>query len=182
MKFDEWFLQKFKEITKAYEILSDENKRRLYDEGGEEAVESGGGGGMSDAHDIFSAFFGGGGRRKPAGPRKGEDLVHPIQVTLENLYNGKQVKLALTRNLICSTCNGSGSKNPNANTTCDSCDGGGIKLVTRQIGPGMIQQMQVRCPQCEGSGTVIKAKDRCTQCGGKKVVQEKKVIPDVFEK
>ncbi len=98
----------FKEITKAYEILSDENKRRLYDEGGEEAVESGGGGGMSDAHDIFSAFFGGGGRRKPAGPRKGEDLVHPIQVTLENLYNGKQVKLALTRNLICSSCNGSG--------------------------------------------------------------------------
>jgi DnaJ-class molecular chaperone len=63
---------------------------------------------MSDAHDIFSAFFGGGGRRKPTGPRKGEDLVHPIQVTLENLYNGKQVKLALTRNLICSSCNGSG--------------------------------------------------------------------------
>lgn len=172
----------FKEITKAYEILSDENKRRLYDEGGEEAVESGGGGGMSDAHDIFSAFFGGGGRRKPAGPRKGEDLVHPIQVTLENLYNGKQVKLALTRNLICSTCNGSGSKNPNANTTCDSCDGGGIKLVTRQIGPGMIQQMQVRCPQCEGSGTVIKSKDRCTQCGGKKVVQEKKVLEVPIDK
>lgn len=168
------FVFQFKEITKAYEILSDDKKRQLYNEGGEEAVESGGGGGMGDAHDIFSAFFGGG-RRKPSGPRRGEDLVHPIQVTLDNLYNGKQVKLALTRNLICPTCKGSGSKSANANTTCDSCEGQGIKLVTRQIGPGMIQQMQVRCPQCEGSGTVIKAKDRCSQCSGKKVIQEKKV-------
>jgi DnaJ homolog subfamily A member 2 len=172
----------FKEITKAYEILSDETKRQLYDQGGEEAVEGGGGGGMSDAHDIFSAFFGGGGRRKPSGPKKGEDLIHPIPVALEHLYNGKLMKLALTRNIICSTCNGSGSKTAGANTTCDSCDGNGIKLVTRQIGPGMIQQMQVRCSQCDGSGTSIKPKDRCTQCSGKKVVQEKKVLEVQIDK
>jgi curved DNA-binding protein CbpA len=70
--------RQFKAITTAYEILSDEQKRSLYDQGGLEAVESGGGGG--DAEDIFSAFFGGRGRRQK-GPRKGEDLVHPIQVT-----------------------------------------------------------------------------------------------------
>mmetsp|Transcript_22992 Transcript_22992/g.54480 ORF Transcript_22992/g.54480 Transcript_22992/m.54480 type:complete len:430 (+) Transcript_22992:82-1371(+) len=166
----------FKEITKAYEILSDENKRKLYDEGGEEAVESGGGMGGGDAHDIFSAFFGGGGRRRQQGPKKGEDLVHPIQLTLENLYNGKTVKLALTRSVICTTCTGSGSKNPNANTTCEGCDGNGIKIVTRQIAPGIVQQMQARCGTCEGSGTTIKAKDRCTACQGKKTVQEKKVL------
>jgi DnaJ family protein A protein 2 len=163
----------FKEITKAYEILSDENKRKLYDEGGEEAVEGGGGGG-GDPHDIFSAFFGGG--RRERGPKKGEDLVHPIQVDLENLYNGKTVKLSLTRDIICTTCKGSGSKNPGADTTCQSCEGNGIKMVIRQIAPGMIQQMQMKCPDCEGSGTSVKPKDRCTSCAGKKVCSDKKVL------
>ena len=166
--------EQFKEITKAYEILSDETKRKLYDEGGEEAVESGGGG--SDPHDIFSAFFGGGGGRRERGPRKGEDLVHPIQVDLENLYNGKTVKLSLTRDIICTACKGSGSKNPDANTTCQSCEGNGVKLVIRQLAPGMIQQMQMKCPDCEGSGTSVKPKDRCTECSGKKVKSDKKVL------
>jgi len=165
--------EQFKEITKAYEILSDDTKRKLYDEGGEDAVENGGGGG--DPHDIFSAFFGGGGRRE-RGPKKGEDLVHPIQVDLENLYNGKTVKLSLTRDIICTACKGSGSKNPDANTTCQSCEGNGVKLVIRQIAPGMIQQMQMKCPDCDGSGTSVKAKDRCTECSGKKVKSDKKVL------
>lgn len=86
------------------------------------------------------------------------------------------MKLALTRNVICSTCTGSGSKNPNANTQCESCEGHGVKIVTRQIAPGMIQQMQAQCPQCNGSGTTIKAKDKCPTCSGKKVVSEKKVL------
>jgi len=168
----------FKEITKAYEILSDENKKKLYDEGGEEAVESGGAG---DPNDIFSAFFGGGGRRE-RGPRKGEDLVHPIQVDLEGLYNGKTVKLSLTRDIICTACKGSGSKNPDANTTCQSCEGNGVKMVIRQIAPGMIQQMQMKCPDCDGSGTSVKPKDRCTQCSGKKVCSDKKVLEVQIDK
>ena len=173
-----WSVQ-FKEITKAYEILSDDTKRKLYDEGGEEAVEGGGGGG--DPHDIFSAFFGGGGRRE-RGPRKGEDLVHPIQVDLENLYNGKTVKLSLTRDIICTACKGSGSKNPDANTTCQSCEGNGVKMVIRQIAPGMIQQMQMKCPDCDGSGSAVKAKDRCPECSGKKVVSNKKVLEVQIDK
>ena len=168
----------FKEITKAYEILSDENKRKLYDEGGEEAVEGGGGG---DPHDIFSAFFGGGGGGR-RGPKKGEDLQHPIQVDLENLYNGKSVKLSLTRDIICPSCKGSGSKNPNANTTCSTCEGNGVKLVIRQIAPGMIQQMQMKCPDCDGSGTSVKREDRCTECSGKKVVSNKKVLEVQIDK
>ncbi|KAJ1476195.1 DnaJ domain-containing protein, partial [Baffinella frigidus] len=136
----------FKAISMAYEILSDEQKRKIYDEGGLEALEGGGGGGGGEAGDIFSAFFGGrGGRGRRSGPRKGEDLVHPISMTLEHLYNGKTSKLALSRNVICETCKGSGSKTPGANTTCGGCQGQGIKLVSRQIAPGMIQQMQTPC-------------------------------------
>uniref|UniRef100_A0A6U4Y5A6 J domain-containing protein n=2 Tax=Hemiselmis andersenii TaxID=464988 RepID=A0A6U4Y5A6_HEMAN len=173
--------QTFKELTKAYEILSSEEKRKLYDEGGEEAVEQGGGG-MHDAHDIFSSFFGGGGRRGPRGPKKGEDLVHQIGTTLESMYNGKTVKMQLSRNVICSVCEGSGSKEKGANTTCSDCDGHGVRLVTRQIAPGMIQQMQQQCPACEGKGTTIKPKDRCKECSGKKVKPEKKVIEVQIDK
>lgn len=97
-------------------------------------------------------------------------------------YNGKTVKLALTRNVLCKTCSGTGSKNPNAKTHCESCGGQGVKMHHRQIAPGMIQQMQVKCPQCEGTGTVIKAKDRCGSCQAKKVTQEKKVLEVQFDK
>jgi DnaJ family protein A protein 2 len=173
-------LPQFKKINHAFEILNDEDKRKLYDAGGEEAVEQGGVGGGNDAHDIFSAFFGGGGRQR--GPKKGEDLVHPIAVTLEDLYNGKTVKLALTRNRICSDCDGSGSKHKGADTTCPDCGGRGVKMITRQIGPGMIQQMQARCPGCGGSGTSVKEKDKCKGCEGKKVLKEKKVLEVPVEK
>lgn len=98
------------------------------------------------------------------------------QVDLENLYNGKISKLALSRNVLCDTCKGSGSKTPGANTTCQGCHGQGVKLVSRQIAPGMIQQMQAHCNECQGSGQCIKPGDRCTGCKGKKVTNERKVL------
>ena len=104
---------------------------------------SGSGGGGADPSDIFSMFFGGG-RRQRSGPRKGEDVVHQMNVTLEELYNGKTRKLAINRKV---PANADEDPGP-----CPSCNGQGVKMVTRQIGPGMIQQMQVQCPNCGGVG------------------------------
>jgi len=174
--------EKFKEISTAYEVLSDAEKRDVYNKYGEEGLREGGGPGFT-AEDIFSqffggSFFGGGGPRRGGGrhQRKGEDLVHPLKVTLEDLYNGKTTKLSLQKHVLCGECGGKGSKNPSAMQKCTSCRGQGIKVTLRQIAPGMVQQLQQTCPDCRGEGMVIKDKDRCVKCTGSKIVQEKKVL------
>lgn len=104
------FLQ-FKQISQAYEVLSNADKRQLYDQGGEQAIKEGGmhGNGFSSPMDVFDLFFnngpfGGGGRRRRE--RKGKDVVHQLSVTLEDLYKGATRKLALEKNVICAKCEG----------------------------------------------------------------------------
>jgi len=139
---------KFKEISAAYEILSDEEKRAKYDKYGLEGVaDEGGGGGGRSPDDLFSMFFGGGGRGGARGPRKGESINHPIKVTLEDLYNGKTVKLAINRQVIV----GDSKK-------CSACDGQGVVVEMRQIGMGMYQQLQRKCATCGGSGFIFESK------------------------
>jgi len=174
--------EKFKEISTAYEVLSDPEKREVYDKYGEEGLKEGGGGAYSAA-DIFSQFFGGeffghGGPRRGGGrqQRRGEDLVHPLKVTLEDLYRGKTTKLSLQKHVLCCDCGGKGSKNPAAVKKCEFCRGQGVKLTLRQLAPGMVQQMQQTCPECRGEGQVIREKDRCTKCRGEKIYLEKKVL------
>ena len=105
----QWCLLQFKAISQAYEVLSDQSKRDLYDRGGEEAIKEGhaGGGGFHSPMDIFDMFFGGGmGGRAHHGPKKGKDAYHQIAVSLEDLYNGTTRKLALQKNVICPKCEG----------------------------------------------------------------------------
>jgi len=160
---------KFKEITQAYEVLSDPKKRETYDQFGEKGPEMGMGG-----DDIFSAFFGGGGQRRQR-ERKGKDLVHQLKVSLEDLYKGKTSKLALQKTVICPECQGAGGKKESVKQ-CKDCGGQGATIKLRQIGPGMVQQIQQQCSTCNGEGEIIDAKDRCKRCKGKKTEQERKVL------
>lgn len=181
--------EKFKELAHAYEVLSDPEKREIYDQYGEDALKEGmggGGGGMHDPFDIFSSFFGGspfggGGSNRGRRQRRGEDVVHPLKVSLEDLYLGSTKKLSLSRNVLCSKCSGKGSKS-GASLKCSGCQGTGMKVTIRQLGPGMIQQMQHACNDCRGTGETINDRDRCPQCKGEKVVQEKKVLEVNVEK
>ena len=139
----------FKEINAAYEILSDPEKRKAYDQYGLEGVDDEGVRAAA-GEDLFSMFFGGGGGRssRSRGPRKGPSVNHPIQVSLEDLYNGKTVKLAVNRKVIVGDV-----------TECEKCHGQGVVTEVRQLGPGMITQMQRTCGSCDGQGNTAETKN-----------------------
>jgi len=139
--------EKFKEITRAYEVLSDSDKRSKYDRFGEEGLEDDG---CHDAQDIFSSFFGGGGGGRGGGRRrqKTKDLVQPLKVTLEQLYNGQTKKMAITRQVI---------DKKKGVTSCRECDGRGVRVEVIRMGP-MIQQMQSACSACGGQGKSFQRK------------------------
>jgi len=136
----------FKEIQKAFDVLGDERKKSLYDQGGEEAVENGGGGGGGPG-DIFDVL-GGRGRRggDRSGVKKGENMVHPLKVTLEQIYKGSARTLRLTRKVI---------DKQKGVEQCASCGGRGAKIQTIRMGP-MIQQVQKTCDECSGTGVIYR--------------------------
>ena len=136
--------EKFKQAQAAYDVLSDENKRTAYDQGGEEAAagagDDGGGGGGGD---IFSQMFGGGGgggRGGGARRTKNKDILQ--KVTLEDIYNGKTINVRVERECLCKACRGSGGADGVKEVACGSCKGQGVKLMLRQLGPGMVQQVR----------------------------------------
>jgi len=142
--------EKFKEITRAYEVLSDADKRSKYDRFGEEGLEDGGGPG--DPSDIFESLFGGGGRRGGGGGarrrQKTKDVVQPLKVTLEQMYNGATKKMAITRSVI---------DKKKGIQECRQCDGRGVRIEVVRMGP-MIQQMQSQCGACGGNGKSFQTK------------------------
>ena len=174
---------KFQEIQGAYEVLSDREKRELYDKYGEDGIKEGGGGahGMDD---LLSQMFGGGGRGGrggPTGPKKGKPVMHPLKCTLEEIYNGKATKIAVNRERICQPCGGLGGKE-GAVQKCTTCRGRGIVTKMTQLGPGMYSQSQGPCDDCRGKGEVIDDANKCQTCKGKKVTKEKKIIDATIDK
>lgn len=158
--------------------MSDSEKRKAYDQYGEDGLKNDGG---AAAEDIFSMFFGRGNSRRQ-GPRKGEDVVHPLRVTLEDLYNGKTSKLAITRDRVCNKCDGSGATSRDAVQNCSSCNGRGVRVEVLQMGPGMIQQRQSPCSDCGASGKTVPDRHRCKPCSGKGVTKERKVLEVYVER
>ena len=168
--------EEFQEIQLAYDTLSDENKRKVYDEYGEEGIKEGMTG--EEPRDIFDIFTGGG--RKNV-KRKTKSVLQEMVVSLEDIFVGKEKYLEIKRYRICKKCKGNGSKDPNANTKCPGCNGKRVKLVIQRMGNTILQSQQT-CPDCRGEGYIIKNEDKCEACNGQKVNQESKMLKILLDK
>jgi len=179
--------QRFKEVTAAYEVLSDPAKRQVVDLGGDPLSPGGGGqggaGGMGDPFggmglgDIMDAFFGGGGGARSRGPRsrvrQGDDALIPIELTLEECATGVAKDLAVDTATLCSVCQGSGCAPGTTPMTCDTCKGAGeIQQVQRSLLGQVVTSRP--CPVCRGYGEVIA--DPCRQCNGEGRVRARRTV------
>lgn len=113
--------------------------------------------------------------------RKGKDLVHQMQVSLEEIYLGAVRKLALQKSLICEKCEGRGGKK-GCIEKCGQCHGVGVETKIQQIMPGFVQKVEQVCRACQGHGEIIPAKDRCKTCSGKKTIRDRKILEVHVEK
>eukprot|EP00457_Paulinella_chromatophora_P006718 gb/GEZN01006737.1/.p1 GENE.gb/GEZN01006737.1/~~gb/GEZN01006737.1/.p1 ORF type:complete len:369 (-),score=88.66 gb/GEZN01006737.1/:403-1509(-) len=173
---DEVAQKKFVLVNEAYEVLSNEDKRQIYDIDGHEGLENdqkrgqGGGGGS-----IFDLFGGGGG----GGRKKGPDYRMNFEVTLEQLFEGAEQRFSVKRKVLCKKCRGTGAKD-GEQKTCTKCKGQGQVLTLQNLGPGFKVQMQTTCDKCGGKGKI--ALNKCEVCGGSKLVLEDKLLEVVLEK
>jgi molecular chaperone DnaJ len=185
--------EKFKEVSEAYEVLSDPSKRQQYDQFGHAAFGSGRGGrgggfgGMGGGIDleealrtfmgaaggggsIFDNFFGGGGtRRNPNAPQQGADLRFDLDIDFEEAVLGSKRDIRINVNETCTRCTGSGAEPGSGKRTCPDCGGAG-QVVS---GGGFVQFRQT-CPTCRGSGQVIEKP--CSECHGQGLVRHKRNI------
>jgi molecular chaperone DnaJ len=189
--------EKFKKIQKAKEVLTDDEKRRMYDQMGHErfeqaekhgATEGGAGAGgpfgggaaggdpfgdVGGMGDIFEQFFGGGGGRGQGRSRGGQDLKTRMRIDLAEAYEGATKQLTVTRPEQCPDCDGSGHP-PSADTrTCPECNGRGQTTRVQQTPLGRVQQTQT-CRRCEGEGTLYS--ETCSTCRGDGVVQNEATL------
>ena len=191
--------EKFKEAAEAYDVLSDEKKRQMYDQFGHNMGPSGMGGGaggfgggfaggftmediFSQFGDVFGDLFGNGGRgsyrARGAQPRqhvnRGTDLRINVKVSLKDIMHGVDKKLKIPRLVACPACKGTGAKDGTAFKECQRCHGQGYTTITQNhpfFGP---QQTQTVCPDCNGEGKIIT--ETCKECNGTGVLEKKDEI------
>lgn len=165
--------ERFKEINEAYAILSEPDQRAAYDRFGHAGVRNAGQGGYSvdfnDFADIFGDLFGFGGFGRSAtrsrnAPRRGADLQYRMDLTFEEAVFGLEKEIEITRDEICSTCSGSGSKPGTSPTRCPTCNGAGEVRQVRQTFIGSMVQVAT-CPTCRGQGETISSP--CPTCSGR---------------
>jgi molecular chaperone DnaJ len=170
--------QKFKEISEAYDILKDDQKRAAYDRFGHAAFEQGGGRGPGDFGfsggfaDIFDEMFGefmGGGRRGQGGPSRGSDLRYNLEISLEDSFRGKQTTVRVQTLVVCDQCKGSGAEAGSKPITCPTCHGRG--RVRAQQGFFTIERT---CATCQGAGRVID--NPCKACAGQGRTRREKTL------
>lgn len=177
--------EKFKEINEAFMVLSDPEKRSIYDRYGHEGLRSSGGmpdWNTVDPFEIFEQFFGGGlggfssGRQRRNAPRRGEDLYYSINLEFEESASGLDHELEITRDEVCEHCSGSGAEPGTSPITCGTCQGRGEIRQVRQTFLGSMVQVTT-CPDCGGTGRVIT--QRCKTCSGRGYERKsiKKIIP-----
>ncbi|ORX35044.1 hypothetical protein BD324DRAFT_633722 [Kockovaella imperatae] len=164
---DESAHEKFIEVSKAYEILSEQETRDIYDRHGEEGLKQhearkqGG----SNPNDLFARFFGGGGQQE----KRGQGLVLTAEVDLADMYNGRTVEISYPRKIICTHCHGSGAHSDSDISQCKNCGGNGVVVQRHQVFPGMVTNVQMTCQHCGGRGKSITR--LCGTCRGQKVIQ-----------
>ena len=188
--------KKFKEINEAYEVLSNPQKRRMYDQFGTADPQSGFGGAggpfgggtytystsgfgdfgdFGDLGDIFSSFFGGrqSSTRRNNGPHKGADLNLSMSITFEESFLGVEKEVTITRNETCDICHGTGAKPGPKVVQCPDCHGTGQVTQVQNTILGQVQTTRT-CPRCRGTGEFIK--EVCENCGGKGQVRKQAKI------
>ena len=183
---------KFKEISAAYDILSDKEKRNNYDKFGLDAVKNMGGPNINP-FDIFSSMFGnesqsqnsnfegmggmggmGGmfGNMFPRNERsvRVKNRLESVSVKLDDIYNETLLNFNFKKKCVCDDCDGTGGMYKSSIFNCDSCEGKGHITKVVQIGPGMISQSTTQCYKCNGKGKIIKPNELCKKCNGNKYI------------
>tara|TARA_B110000208_G_scaffold23634_1_gene30213 strand:+ start:16338 stop:17564 length:1227 start_codon:yes stop_codon:yes gene_type:complete len=187
---------KFQEINEAYAVLSDDDKRKIYDIHGKEGLDNGGRNVNPD--DIFNSFFGGGGgggnpfggmpfnmgsmfsnRGQRTARRKGPNKQIALELKITDMMNGVKKKFAINHLTKCGTCNASGLKSGHQEKTCNACNGSGQKILRRSMGMGMMTQQIMACSGCAGKGKFINSEAKCIECRGNKYIQ-KKTIKEIY--
>ncbi len=180
--------EKFKEAAEAYDVLSNADKRRKYDQFGHAGMGASGGfdggmdmedilrqafGGAGGMGDFFNQAFGGGGSSRSRRAQKGSNLRIKVKLTLEEIARGVEKKIKVNKQVSCKSCTGTGAKNGSAFRTCSTCKGSGHVTRVTSTFLGQMQTTAV-CPSCHGQGTTIT--EKCNSCHGEGTLREEEVI------